>query len=173
MAQQTSVEFLAQKYYESEGKLTRNDFEQANEIHKKEITKTFEDASYYDAKSYNSADYYNMNYNQNPNRIVYTKIKDEFSVSSLSFFRHQYDTRLDCKEMSFEEWYQQIKKETMREKLLEYCYENEKDYLWNTSQREFDSLIELVNYGDITTFEQLANYGMETSFLKEQMNKNK
>jgi hypothetical protein len=57
----------------------------------------------------------------------------------------------------------------MREKLLEYCYQNQKDYLWNTSQREFDCLIELVEDGDITTFEQLANYGMETIFLKEQM----
>lgn len=63
--------------------------------------------------------------------------------------------------------------QTMREKLLEYCYYNQKDYVHLTSQREFDCLIPLVEDGDITTFEELAIYGMETSFLKEQMNKNK
>jgi hypothetical protein len=31
----------------------------------------------------------------------------------------------------------------------------------------------LVEDSDITTFEELATYGMETTFLKEQMNKNK
>jgi len=63
--------------------------------------------------------------------------------------------------------------QTMREKLLEYCYENEKDYVYVTSQREFDCLIPLVEDGDITTFEELATYGMETTFLKEQINKKK
>jgi len=61
----------------------------------------------------------------------------------------------------------------MIEKLLQYCYDNQKDYVHLTSQREFDCLIPLVEDGDITTFEELATYGMETTFLKEQMNKNK
>lgn len=61
--------------------------------------------------------------------------------------------------------------QTPKEKLLEYCYNNQKDYIYITSQREFDCLISLVEDGDVTTFEDLYMYGMEESFLKNQLNK--
>ena len=49
----------------------------------------------------------------------------------------------------------------MKRELLEYCYLYEKDYVYETSQREFDCLVYLVEEGDINTFEQLAEYGMQ------------
>jgi hypothetical protein len=61
--------------------------------------------------------------------------------------------------------------QTAKEKLLEYCYKNKKDYIYITSQREFDCLMSLVEDGDVTTFEDLGMYGMEESFLKNQLNK--
>lgn len=61
--------------------------------------------------------------------------------------------------------------QTAKEKLLEYCYNNQKDYIYITSQREFDCLISLVEDGDVTTFEDLYMYGMEESFLKNKLNK--
>ena len=61
--------------------------------------------------------------------------------------------------------------QTSKEKLLEYCYNNQKDYIYITSQREFDCLISLVEDGDVTTFEDLYMYGMEESFLKNKLNK--
>ena len=54
---------------------------------------------------------------------------------------------------------------------LEYCNNNAKDYIYLTSQREYDCLIALVEDGDVTTFDDLANYGMETKFLKNKINK--
>ena len=60
-------------------------------------------------------------------------------------------------------------KKVSKEQLLEYCYANAKDYIYLTSQREFDCLIALVEDDDVTTFEDLANYGMETNFLKNQI----
>ena len=61
--------------------------------------------------------------------------------------------------------------QTAKEKLLEYCYNNQKDYIYITSQREFDCIISLVEDGDVTTFEDLYMYGMEESFLKNKLNK--
>ena len=61
--------------------------------------------------------------------------------------------------------------QTAKEKLFEYCYNNQKDYIYITSQREFDCLISLVEDGDVTTFEDLYMYGMEESFLKNKLNK--
>jgi hypothetical protein len=61
--------------------------------------------------------------------------------------------------------------QTAKEKLLEYCYNNQKDYIYITSQREFDCLVSLVEDGDVTTFEDLYMYGMEESFLKNKLNK--
>ena len=49
----------------------------------------------------------------------------------------------------------------MKEDLLEYCYKYQKEYVFETSQREFDCLVHLVEEGDVSTFEQLADYGME------------
>jgi hypothetical protein len=37
MKKQTAVEWLEEQYYESEGKLTRHDFEQAKAMHREEI----------------------------------------------------------------------------------------------------------------------------------------
>jgi len=49
----------------------------------------------------------------------------------------------------------------MKDELLKYCYSNEKEYIYEVGKREFDCLIALVEEGNITTFEQLAEYGME------------
>jgi predicted transcriptional regulator len=49
----------------------------------------------------------------------------------------------------------------MKDELLNYCYEYEKEFVYETSQREFDCLIRLVENETISTFEQLAEYGME------------
>jgi hypothetical protein len=38
MSKQTAVDWLEEQYYESEGKLTRHDFEQAKIMYKKEMT---------------------------------------------------------------------------------------------------------------------------------------
>jgi hypothetical protein len=46
----------------------------------------------------------------------------------------------------------------MTDPLLEYCYKHEKEYVYDTGQREFDCLIELVKDGTISTFEQLSEY---------------
>jgi hypothetical protein len=40
MSKQTAVDWLEEQYYESEGKLTRHDFEQAKAMHKEEIIKS-------------------------------------------------------------------------------------------------------------------------------------
>lgn len=61
--------------------------------------------------------------------------------------------------------------QTPKDKLLEYCYKNKKDYIYITSQREFDCLISLVEDDDVTTFEDLGMYGMEESFLKNKLKK--
>jgi hypothetical protein len=49
----------------------------------------------------------------------------------------------------------------MKKELLEYCYNYQKEYLAENGQREFDCLIALVDDGTVSTFEQLAEYGME------------
>ena len=49
----------------------------------------------------------------------------------------------------------------MKKQLLEYCYKNQREYIYEVGQREFDCLIELVESDTITTFKQLAEYGME------------
>jgi hypothetical protein len=48
----------------------------------------------------------------------------------------------------------------MKKQLLEYCYKNQREYIYEVGQREFYCLIELVESDTITTFEQLAEYGM-------------
>lgn len=49
----------------------------------------------------------------------------------------------------------------MRDQLLKYCYNNQKEYVYEVGQREFDCLIALVEDSTISTFEQLTEYGME------------
>lgn len=46
----------------------------------------------------------------------------------------------------------------MKEELLKYCYKNQKEYVYEVGQREFDCLIELVESGTVTTFEELSKY---------------
>jgi len=43
MAQQTAVEWLQEQYYESEGKLTRQDFEEAKAMEKEQIINSYWD----------------------------------------------------------------------------------------------------------------------------------
>lgn len=49
----------------------------------------------------------------------------------------------------------------MKEQLLEYCYKHQKEYVYETGQREFYCLVELVESDTITTFKELSEYGME------------
>jgi len=49
----------------------------------------------------------------------------------------------------------------MKEQLLEYCYKNKREYIYEVGQREFDCLIALVEEGNVKTFEELSEYGME------------
>jgi predicted transcriptional regulator len=49
----------------------------------------------------------------------------------------------------------------MKKQLLEYCFKYRKEYIYEVSQREFDCLVELVESGTITTFEELSEYGMK------------
>jgi hypothetical protein len=41
MSKQSSIDWLKKQYYQSEGKLTRYDFEQAKEMHKEEVKEAF------------------------------------------------------------------------------------------------------------------------------------
>lgn len=49
----------------------------------------------------------------------------------------------------------------MKKELLEYCYKWEREYVYDVGKREFDCLIFLVEEGNVTSFEQLAEYGMD------------
>lgn len=49
----------------------------------------------------------------------------------------------------------------MKDKLLEYCYKFEREYVYDVGKREFECLIALVKDDTITTFEQLKEYGMD------------
>lgn len=40
----TAVEWLTEQYYDSEGKLTRQDFEKAKEIEKQQLEKIYQEA---------------------------------------------------------------------------------------------------------------------------------
>jgi len=48
-----------------------------------------------------------------------------------------------------------------KQQLLDYCYKNKREYIYEVGQREFDCLVELVDNGDIKTFKELSEYGME------------
>jgi hypothetical protein len=49
----------------------------------------------------------------------------------------------------------------MKKELLQYCYKHQKQYVYEESQREFDCLIALVEEGRVSSYEELAEYGME------------
>lgn len=49
----------------------------------------------------------------------------------------------------------------MKEELLTYCYKHQKEYVREEGQRAFDCLIYLVRDGDIESYAELAEYGME------------
>jgi len=49
----------------------------------------------------------------------------------------------------------------MKEELLKYCYKHKKEYVYDVSQRQFDSLILLIEEDNIKTYEELAKYGMD------------
>jgi hypothetical protein len=64
MSKQTAVEWLEEQYYESEGKLTRHDFEQARQMEKEQIEETYNQAcldAFRDDNKYGK-DYYNETY---------------------------------------------------------------------------------------------------------------
>ena len=62
---QTAVEWLQGQYYESEGKLTRKDFEQAKEMEKKQIKDAFDLGYSYDLFNGGGKQYYNETYGTN------------------------------------------------------------------------------------------------------------
>jgi hypothetical protein len=49
----------------------------------------------------------------------------------------------------------------IRQQLLNLAYAKEQEYIFKCSAREFDCLICLIEDGAITTFEELAEYGVE------------
>ena len=49
----------------------------------------------------------------------------------------------------------------MKEELLNYCYKHQKEYVYENDQRQFDCLVFLVRDGDITSYKELSEYGME------------
>jgi hypothetical protein len=61
---QSSIDWLKEQYYESEGKLTRHDFEQAKEMEKEQIID-----AYYEGKEYGFKEqgeqYYKETYDTN------------------------------------------------------------------------------------------------------------
>ena len=42
----------------------------------------------------------------------------------------------------------------MKKDLLEYCYKYQKEYVYDTSQREFDCLLELVESDSVSSFKE-------------------
>lgn len=49
----------------------------------------------------------------------------------------------------------------MKTELLDLLYEKQDEVFLNSERDEFDCLVHLIEDGDITTFEQLAEYGVE------------
>jgi hypothetical protein len=49
----------------------------------------------------------------------------------------------------------------MKNELLALAYEKEDDVFGSSERREFDCLISLIEDGTISTFEELAEYGVE------------
>jgi hypothetical protein len=45
--------------------------------------------------------------------------------------------------------------------LLQFCYAREREYVYQVGKREFDCLIVLVEERVVTTFKELAEYGMD------------
>ena len=61
---QTAVRWLQGQYYESEGKLTRKDFEQAKAMEKEQIIDAYESEQIF---IWNAEEYYNETYNKQDN----------------------------------------------------------------------------------------------------------
>lgn len=49
----------------------------------------------------------------------------------------------------------------MKEQLLALAYKKQDEVFANSERDEFDCLIHLIEEGDIKTFEELAEYGVE------------
>ena len=49
----------------------------------------------------------------------------------------------------------------MKEQLLDLLYKKQDEVFLNSERDEFDCLVALIENGDITTLEQLAEYGVE------------
>jgi hypothetical protein len=49
----------------------------------------------------------------------------------------------------------------MKEQLLELLYEKQDEVFLNSERDEFDCLVALIEDGTISTFESLAEYGVE------------
>jgi len=60
---QTAVEWLVQQYYDSEGKLTRQDFEQAKEMEKQQIIDAYNNGQQIPPFKY-AGQYYNETFNK-------------------------------------------------------------------------------------------------------------
>ena len=72
MSKQTAVDWLEEQYYESEGKLTRHDFEQAKQMEKEQIQDAWDKRCSYGVVSQtwrvettNGEQYYNETYGGN------------------------------------------------------------------------------------------------------------
>lgn len=50
--------------------------------------------------------------------------------------------------------------ETVKEQLLKLLYEKQDEVFLNSERDEFDCLLSLIHDGDISTFEELAEYGV-------------
>jgi hypothetical protein len=67
---QTAVEWLEEQYYESEGKLTKHEFEQAKAMHKEEMIKANRDGVdmvIAEERYITGEDYYNETYGETKN----------------------------------------------------------------------------------------------------------
>lgn len=53
-------------------------------------------------------------------------------------------------------------KEPTKQELLDACFKNRKNYVYECGQREFDCLISLVEDGTISSWEELAEYGIQS-----------
>ena len=49
----------------------------------------------------------------------------------------------------------------MKKQLIKYCYRHQKEYVYDVGQMEFDCLIAFIKEGCISSYEELADYGMK------------
>jgi hypothetical protein len=60
--------------------------------------------------------------------------------------------------------------DVIKEQLIEYCYKFKEDYIYDVGSREFDCLISLIDDDEVTSFEDLAKYGMDYGMHYEKQN---